>query len=78
MRHDYVRRLGRLCDTWGEKLIVRFYGFDGTTFDASILRDMPQIRALIVNCIYDDVDNLAIIGERLCPRAWCNSDVSTG
>ncbi|MHA6323530.1 hypothetical protein [Roseivivax sp. CAU 1753] len=62
-RRDYLRRLGRLCETWGDRLIVRFYGHERTRFDATVLRDLPEIRALIVNCIRDDADNLAVIGE---------------
>lgn len=60
---DYLRRLRHICDHWAEKLIARFYGYHGKSFDSSVLLEMPEIRALVINSIYDDVENLAAISE---------------
>lgn len=62
-RDAYLEQLGQMCAAWGDKLTVRFFGFYSQTFDAAILREIPQVQSLIVNCIYDDVLNLDVIAE---------------
>ena len=62
-RDAYLAQLNDLCKTWGEKLTVRFWGFHGKDFDAAILHEIPDVAALVINSMYDDAQNLAVLGE---------------
>ena len=59
---ELLKRINNLCGEFGEKLEVRFYGHYGTYFDASVLRFLPDVAALSIDCLFD-VTNLAALNE---------------
>lgn len=59
---ELLKRINNLCGEFGEKLEVRFYGHYGTHFDASVLRSLPDVAALSIDCLFD-VTNLAALNE---------------
>ena len=46
-----LQELNLLCRRFGDHLEVRFYGHYGTTFDASILRHLPDVANLSLDCL---------------------------
>jgi len=59
---DYLVRLNSMCSQWGARLTVRFFGHNSDVFDGHCLRDIPEIRSLSVDSIFE-AENLEAIGE---------------
>ena len=51
-----LKAVNKLCALFGDKLQVRFYAHYGDRFDASILRHLPDVRWLSVDCLMH-IDN---------------------
>lgn len=54
---DQLKKVNALCKVFGAKLEVRFYGHYGTTFDASVLKSLPDAKWLSIDCL-DAIDNI--------------------
>ncbi len=50
---ELLREINSLCGELGKELEVRFYGHYGTRFDASVLRLLPDVAALSVDCLVE-------------------------
>ncbi len=57
-----LEHINRLCRRFGEQLCVRFYGFYGTSFDAGVVRKIPEVRSLYIDCL-DAAHNLEAIHD---------------
>ncbi len=44
-----LAQLNACCERFGARLFVRFYGFYKADFDAEVLRELPAVRALIID-----------------------------
>ena len=58
-----LERLNTLCRKFGSKFEIRFYGFYGDTFDGRLLRRIPDVKVLSVDCLtraekFSEVSNL--------------------
>jgi hypothetical protein len=53
---DLLRRLNEICGQLPGTLKVRFYGHYGTIFDAAILRHLPAVKNLSLDCL-SDIEN---------------------
>jgi len=51
-----LHRVNKLCIEFGDALEVRFYGFYGEGFDASVLAEIPDVQWLSVDCL-DAISN---------------------
>ncbi len=49
--------LNLLCKHMGSKLDVRFFGHYGEIFDASVLKYLPDVESLLVDCL-DNINNI--------------------
>ncbi len=58
----YLEHLDALCAKWGHKLKVRFYGHYGQVFDGAVLKRLPNIGSLSVDCLQEAI-NLEAIAE---------------
>lgn len=47
----FLENLNSLCVEFGSDLEVRFFGFYGRAFDASVLASLPNVRRLAVDCL---------------------------
>lgn len=56
-----LAHLNACCDRFGARLFVRFFGFYKADFDAEILRDLPAVRALIIDL--SSAKNIEFIGQ---------------
>lgn len=61
-REDYMARVRKLCARWGAGLNVRFYGHHSDGFDGRVLRDLPEVRSLTVNSLYEATNLEEIAG----------------
>lgn len=52
-----------MFEKWGDRLTLRFYGHHNDVFDARVVLQFPQVRSLIINCIYDDIENPDALSE---------------
>lgn len=52
-----LKKVNVLCKMFGAKLEVRFYGHYGEAFDASVLKYLPDVRWLSVDCL-KRIDNI--------------------
>lgn len=50
---ELLRKINNLCRELGKDLEVRFYGHYGKRFDASVLRLLPDVAALSVDCLLE-------------------------
>ena len=50
---DLLADVNGACRRFGSKLHVRFYGHDGGGFDCRILRQLPDVRSLGLDCLMD-------------------------
>lgn len=57
-----LQRLNEACRMAGGQLQVRFFGHYGTSFDAIVLQQLPQVRDLAVDCL-TEIQNEEEIGE---------------
>src|SRR5438874_320719 len=48
-----LRRINSLCALHGERVVVRFFGHYSDCFDFACLRDLPAVKALVVDCLQD-------------------------
>jgi protein phosphatase 1 regulatory subunit 7 len=48
---ELLRKINNLCGEFGKQLTVRFYGHYGNHFDASVLRSLPDVVSLSVDCL---------------------------
>ncbi len=48
---ELLESLNDLCSVFGTQLEVRFFGFYGGSFDASVLAHLPEVRSLSVDCM---------------------------
>jgi len=48
---DTLKALNRLCQAFGKHLNVRFYTHSKGGFDASVLKALPDVRSLSIDCI---------------------------
>lgn len=46
-----LKKVNRLCSKYGDKLEVRFYGHYSGAFDACVLKDLPDVQWLSVDCL---------------------------
>ena len=46
-----LQEINNLCSEYGENLEVRFYGHYSDTFDASVVRHLPDVHWLSVDCL---------------------------
>jgi protein phosphatase 1 regulatory subunit 7 len=46
-----LRRLDALAKRFGDKLQIRFFGHYGSRFDCAVLRHLPSVRNLAVDCL---------------------------
>jgi len=58
---ELLNKINNLCGELGEKLEVRFYGHYRTSFDASVLNNLPEVQSLSIDCLFD-VSNLGALG----------------
>lgn len=42
-----------LCEPFGDALDVRFFGFYGDVFDCRVLRRLPAVSSLLVDCLHE-------------------------
>lgn len=54
---ELLTQINNLCGELGQKLAVRFYGHYGQTFDANVLKLLPDVASLGVDCL-QEVTNL--------------------
>lgn len=47
----FLKKVNKLCSEYGDKLEVRFYGHCAGTFDASVVRHLPDAQWLSVDCL---------------------------
>jgi protein phosphatase 1 regulatory subunit 7 len=59
---ELLGRINNLCGEFGKQLEVRFYGHYRTHFDASVLRFLPDVAALSIDCLLD-ATNLAVLND---------------
>jgi protein phosphatase 1 regulatory subunit 7 len=57
-----LRRINNLCSEFGKEVEVRFYGHYQQQFDASVLRFLPQVAALSIDCLLE-ATNLSALSE---------------
>lgn len=63
-----LQEVDQLCDHFGENLEVRFYGHYGGHFDATLLRHVPSVQRLTVDCLQaisnaDEVGKLPLLSH---------------
>ena len=46
-----LSEVNALCERFGDRLEVRFYGHYGESFDASVLSQLPRVQNLSINCL---------------------------
>ncbi len=61
----YLKGLNDLCSEFGRRLNVRFYGHHSQVFDGEILRAIPAVASLVINCI-SDAENLECVETLKC------------
>jgi hypothetical protein len=67
---DLLGDVNRLCEEFGEKIAVRFYGQPMSGFDAAVLKHVPDVRNLTLNCLLA-IRNEHYIGElRFLRQFW--------
>lgn len=49
----YLERLDAMCAQWGDRLGVRFYDFWGKPFDAALVGQLPNVRNLSVDSLWE-------------------------
>ena len=49
----YFEGLNKLCQKYGAKLNIRFYGHYSDVFDGKILEHLPDVSNLIINCLHE-------------------------
>ena len=59
---EFLMKINELCHTHGPKLGVRFYGHYHGTFDASVLKWLPSVQNLLVDCL-NEIINAEHIGQ---------------
>jgi protein phosphatase 1 regulatory subunit 7 len=59
---ELLREINNLCAELGKDLEVRFYGHFGKKFDASVLRLLPDVAALSVDCLVE-ATNLSALND---------------
>jgi protein phosphatase 1 regulatory subunit 7 len=57
-----LSKIDKLCKEYGSKLEVRFYGHYSEGFDASVLKHLPNVSWLSVDCLHN-VTNLSALSE---------------
>ena len=56
-----LKAVDKLCALFGDKLDVRFYAHYSDVFDASILKHLPNVRSLKIDCLMDIVNEDQIL-----------------
>lgn len=47
----FLKKVNKLCLEYGDKLEVRFYGHYSDTFDASVVKHLPEAQWLSIDCL---------------------------
>ena len=55
-----LKSINSLCKVFGEKLPVRFYGHYQNGFDASVLKHLPDVQWLLIDCLQDISNSEAV------------------
>jgi hypothetical protein len=63
-----LRKVNAMCERFGSRLNVRFYGHYGSDFDCVNLRHLPFVRSLNIDCLtnathLESLDELALLEE---------------
>ncbi|MDJ0910850.1 MAG: hypothetical protein QNI99_16845 [Woeseiaceae bacterium] len=56
-----LKAVNKLCALFGDKLDVRFYAHYSDVFDASVLKHLPDVQSLTINCLMDIVNEDEIL-----------------
>ncbi len=48
-----LETVNALCERFGDALDVRFFGFYGDVFDCRVLRRLPAVSSLLVDCLHE-------------------------
>ncbi len=56
-----LKAVNKLCALFRDKLEVRFYAHYSDVFDAAILKHLPEVRSLTINCLMDIVNEDEIL-----------------
>ena len=59
-----LERLNTLCRKFGSNFEIRFFGFYGDTFDGRLLRRIPDVKALSVDCLTRAINSSEITNLR--------------
>ena len=59
---DILKDVDHLCRVFDDRLCIRFYGHYGSTFDMRVLRRIPHVKSLLVDCL-TQVDNVEVLSE---------------
>jgi protein phosphatase 1 regulatory subunit 7 len=57
-----LEQIDELCATYGEKLTVRFFGHYTSTFDANVVRSIPHVVSLSLDCLIN-ADNVHAVAD---------------
>jgi len=56
-------QVDRMCERFGARLNVRFYGHYRSQFDCRSLRYLPSVRSLNVDCLWTDAIHLEVLDD---------------
>jgi protein phosphatase 1 regulatory subunit 7 len=62
-----LTKIDKLCEEYGAKIEVRFYGHYSKGFDASVLQYLPSVASLSVDCL-QSATNLVALSKLACLR----------
>lgn len=61
-RLNVLNKLDDICSNCDNKLHIRFYGHYGTTFDCNILKHIPHVKNLSIDCL-DSASNISALSN---------------
>ena len=58
-----LKSVNKLCKKFGDKLEVRFYGHYSSTFDCAVLKHLPDVEWLSIDCLtkIDNIEKISVL-----------------